>query len=182
MSLIEELTAIDFSKLTAKEAVELRAALGAAVAQADQWFTDLAASFGQGTYPKLSEETARMVLGRPPEPRSPPKMTAEPPVKPPKKRGRPIPALKVQFPKGRKPAPIAVGGADAPQEGPKAAQLFEDSYVSRDGPRPGATLPADHPRRGLHRESSVTPEVDMSDFHEVEEEMRKSGNAGKLFQ
>ena len=169
MSLIAELGAIDFNKLTAKEAVELRAALGAAVAVADRWVAELFEQFSNG---------------RPPEPMVSPKVQAEPPVKPPPKRrrGRPVPELKVEFAKGKKPQPIAVGGADAPGEGPKPAQLFQDSYVSREGPRAGAVLPADHPRRGLNRESSVTPEVDMSDFHEVEEEMRRSGNPQKLFQ
>lgn len=180
-SFLDDLKKIRWDSLDAKSAVELRLALKATLAEADRWFAELAKQFG---YPvpgyTLEPPAASNDDGRPPETVDPPKVTG--PVKPSKKRGRPIPALKVQFPKGRKPAPIAVGGADAPQDGPKPAQLFEDSYVSREGPRPGAVLPADHPRRGLHRESSVTPEVDMSDFQEVEEEMRKSGNAGKLFQ
>jgi hypothetical protein len=53
--------------------------------------------------------------------------------------------------------------------GSSGAASFQDSYVSKNGPRSGSMLPPDHPRRNLNSESSVTPEVDMSDFHEVED-------------
>lgn len=181
-SFLDDLKKVKWDSLDAKSAVELRLALKATLAQADKWFAQLAEQFG---YPvpgyTLEPPAASNGDGRPPERIGPPKTSD--PVKPPvKRRGRPLPKLKMEFKHKAKPQPIAVGGADAAADGPKPAELFQDSYVSHEGPRPGAVLPADHPRRGLHRESSVTPEVDMSDFQEVEEEMRKSGNAGKLFQ
>lgn len=177
--LLQELRDIDFDSLTAKDAVLLRSALTAALQKADLWFANLAQGFA--TPPKAANGTG----GRPPETNPPPSPTArgEPsPVKTsPRRRGRPVPNLKVSYPKRKAtPAPIAVGGADAPGDGPKPAQLFQESYVSTEGPRPGAVLPADHPRH-LARASSVTPEVDMADFAEVEEAMRK-GQLNKVFQ
>jgi len=174
-----QLRNIQWDSLDAKSAVELRAALKESLANADAWFAELAKQFGYPV-PSYTLPAKPDGNGRPPEGTP---QVKPPPVDPPRtrRRGRPVPELKVEFPK-KKPQPIAVGGADAEGAGPKPAQLFQDSYVSKEGPRPGSTLPPDHPRRSLNRESSVTPEVDMSDFHEVEEEMRKSGNAGKLFQ
>lgn len=85
-----------------------------------------------------------------------------------------------------RPAPLAIGGADAAtEEGVEAAKLFENSYVSKEGPRQDipATLPANHPRRGVVlRESSVTPEVDMSDFATVENAMRSGKGLKDVFQ
>jgi hypothetical protein len=176
---LKELRGLEFDSLTAKEAVQLRSALSEAVAKADGWFAGLARDFG-----KTAQVSGSVGNGRPPEPPSSPVVRGEPsPVKTsPRRRGRPVPNLKVDLKVNRKPtpAPIAVGGADAAGDGPKPAQLFADSYVSKDGPRPGAALPADHPRN-FQRPSSVTPEVDMSDFHEAEEAMRK-GELGKVFQ
>ena len=170
-----------FDALTAKEAVQFRQALAAALQKADGWFANLAQGFAS------SPKVAREMGGRPPVPPPPdsPRAGGAPsPVKaPPRRRGRPVPNLKVDYPnRPKKPAPVplAVGGADAPGDGPRPAQIFQESYVSRDGPRPGAALPADHPRN-FARPSSVTPEVDMSDFHEVEEAVRK-GQLTKVFQ
>jgi hypothetical protein len=182
--LLEQLRALTFDSLTAKEAVELCTALKEAVAKGDRWIADLVRNFGG--LPALLDRVefpSKDPVGRPPVPASTSQPVKPPDLEPPKKRrrGRPVPALKVEFPGKKRAQPIAVGGADA-EDGPKPAELFQDSYVSREGPRPGAQLPPDHPRRSLHRESSVTPEVDMSDFHEVEEQMRKSGGVGKMFQ
>lgn len=173
--LLKELRELEFDSLTAKEAVELRAALREAMYRSEVWFANLAQGFDSVS------KVANPLNGRPPE-TPPPSPTAggEPsPVKPPqRRRGRPVPNLKVELKK--KPPPIAVGGADAPGDGPRPAQIFQESYVSKEGPRPGAQLPPDHPRN-FARPSSVTPEVDMSDFHEVEEAVRK-GQLQKVFQ
>ena len=169
---LAQLKALEFDSLTAKQAVELRALLNDAVAKSDRWFSGLARDFSA---------PAKLGNGRPPviEPND---KASSPPVKSPKKRGRPVPDLKVNFKTRRPPpAPLAVGGADSAGTAPQPAQLFQDSYVSKDGPRPGATLPPDHPRRAQMRESSVTPEVDMSDFAEAERAM-KGGGVGKMFQ
>jgi hypothetical protein len=167
---LKELKGLEFDSLTAKEAVLLRSALTEAMAKADRWFQGLARDFGQPA------EAAKALNGRPPDVQA---STATPPVKAPKRRGRPVPNLKVDL-KVNRPAPLAVGGADVATDAPKPAQIFQESYVSKDGPRPGSTLPADHPRNSA-RPSSVTPEVDMSDFAEVEKAMRK-GELGKMFQ
>jgi hypothetical protein len=185
---LKELKGLEFDSLTAKEAVLLRSALTEAMAKADEWFAALARNFGQSPpdagVTVINKYGDRIFNGRPPEPPSSPVVRGEPsPVKTsPRRRGRPVPNLKVDLKVNRKPppAPIAVGGADAAGDGPKPAQLFQDSYVSKDGPRPGAALPADHPRN-FARPSSVTPEVDMGDFHEVEEAMHKN-QLGKMFQ
>lgn len=172
------LEGVDWDSLDAKSATLLRAALKTALIRSDEWFAALARDFG-------SQQPAKVASGRPPveveRPREPtPTANAKAKTIPPKrKRGRP-PKVKVR------PAavPLAVGGADAAtQDGPQAAQIFEDSYVSKDGPRPGAALPANHPRRGvLNRESSVTPEVDMSDFHTVENAMKTGKGLKDVFQ
>lgn len=182
---LKTLRELEFDQLTAKEAVELRTLLKGAVERSDVWFAQMADEFGFPVpkYTRLAKAD-KPEVGRPPEPIDPPKVTSEPVKTHVRRRGRPVPDLKVKFhqrPKKPVPEPIAVGGADSGGAAPKPAQLFEDSYVSHDGPRPGAVLPADHPRRGLNRESSVTPEVDMSDFHEVEEAVRK-GQLDKVFQ
>jgi hypothetical protein len=188
--LLKSLKALEFDSLTAREAVELRAALNEALARSDAWANGVARAFG------LAAKPANPDRGRPPEvgyqtALSPPQPTVKPPTdsrKTPaaKRRGRPVPEQHVEFTKRVKPQPqpLAVGGADAAQPaGPQAARLFEQSYVSKNGPRPDVPfeLPADHPRRSLPRESSVTPEVDMSDFSEVEEAFQR-GQMGKIFQ
>lgn len=176
--LIEQLAQLDFDSLTAKEAAGLRLALTLAVLKADEWFLRLAKDFS----PPVKAVSAGN--GRPPETTPPltPTRRGEPsPVKTsPRRRGRPVPNLKVDFKVKPRPEPLAIGGADAATDGPQPAQLFQESYVSKDGPQPGARLPADHPRN-FARPTSVTPDVDMSDFHEVEEAMRK-GELGKVFQ
>lgn len=178
--ILKALRELDFDSLTAKEAVLLRSALTEAVAKADNWFVNLAQGFS------LPVKVASPMNGRPPETppqRSPTAGGAPSPVKPPqRRRGRPVPNLKVDLKVNRKPppTPIAVGGADAAVDAPQPAQIFQDSYVSKDGPIPGAKLPPDHPRN-FQRPTSVTPEVDMSDFHEAEEAMRK-GQLTKVFQ
>lgn len=53
--------------------------------------------------------------------------------------------------------------------------------MSKDGPRPGSMPPPSYPRRNLSRESSVTLEVDMSDFHKVEDAYR-NGQLGNVLQ
>lgn len=171
---LTQLRTLDFDSLTAKEAAGLRLALTLAVLKADEWFAALSQDFGQGAKPAKAEGN-----GRPPGPittASPP----TPPVKAPKRRGRPVPNLQVDLKVNKRPAPLAIGGADAATEGPRPATIFQESYVSKDGPKPGAALPADHPRSHA-RPSSVTADVDMSDFAEVEQAMRK-GELGKMFQ
>lgn len=177
---LKALRELDFDSLTAKEAVLLRSALTEAVERANEWFVGLAQGFGLGAL------DAKAGDGRPPEtpPQISPTAGSEPtPAKTsPRRRGRPVPNLRVDLNVNRKkkPPPIAVGGADAPTDGPKPAQIFQESYISKEGPRPGAALPPDHPRN-FARPTSVTPEVDMSDFHEVEEAVRK-GQLQKVFQ
>lgn len=187
---LKELKGLEFDSLTAKEAVELRTALQQAVVKSDEWFGKMARAFGATGIADVfdpPEKNGKAQSGRPPEtpPQASPTAGGEPsPVKPPqRRRGRPVPNLKVDLNVNRKraaPAPIAVGGADAAVDRPAPAQIFQESYVSKDGPRPGAALPPDHPRN-FQRPSSVTPEVDMSDFHEVEEAMQK-GQLQKVFQ
>lgn len=172
---LKELKGLDFDSLTAKEAALLRSALTEAVARADGWFASLAREFSQPANPAKAANSLPVVEnGRPPE--------LATPVKAPKRRGRPVPKvdIKLNRPERPVPQPLAVGGADAASEAPKPASIFQESYVSKDGPRPGAALPPGHPRGG-ERPTSVTPEVDMSDFQEVEEAMRK-GQLGKVFQ
>ena len=182
---------LDFDSLTAKEAVEYRRVLKEAVARSDVWFGKMARAFGASGIADVYDpppKDAKGPNGRPPEtpPQNSPVAGGEPsPVKPPpRRRGRPVPNLRVDLnvKKAKRPpaTPIAVGGADSATDGPRPAQIFQESYVSQDGPRPGAALPPDHPRN-FARPSSITPEVDMSDFHEVEEAMRK-GTLGKVFQ
>ena len=172
---LQILRGIDWGSLTANDAVALRAALKEAVTKSDVWFAQLSHDFGA--------VPAKVDDGRPPALLSPPRPTptvsakADPPLK--RKRGRP-PKAKPARPTA---TPLAVGGADAEtQPGPQAAKLFENSYVSKEGPRPGAALPADHPRLHINRESSVTPEVDMSDFHEVETAMKTGKGLKDVFQ
>ena len=175
---------IDWNSLDAKSATLLRAALKSALVKSDEWFVELARDFREVLPPSVTP--AKLPVGRPTveveRPREPtPTANAKAKTIPPKrKRGRP-PKVRANRPAA---VPLAVGGADAAtQDGPQAAQIFEDSYVSKDGPRPGAALPANHPRRGvLNRESSVTPEVDMSDFHTVENAMKTGKGLKDVFQ
>jgi hypothetical protein len=186
---LQILKGIACDSLPAKDVVELRAALLEALAKTDEWFARLAEQFGGVLPPAVAPKPAKVDNGRPPAQLSPPRPSPTvsakgpartPPVETPKrKRGRPPKA------KPARPAatPLAVGGADAEtQAGPQAAKLFENSYVSKDGPQPGAALPAGHPRLHINRESSVTPEVDMSDFHEVETAMRTGKGLKDVFQ
>jgi len=195
------LEGIEWESLNAKGAVLLRAALKKALASSDAWFEELSRDFGQSAAGPIYNDEG----GRPPEQVSIPH-TAAPPVKAPlptkkektppskkKGRGRPTPTPKPKIRlhggvslKSNRPEPIAIGGADA-DDGSKAqpAKLFENSYVSKDGPRPDmpAALPANHPRRGLiNRESSVTPDVDMSDFAQVEAAMKTGKGVKDVFQ
>jgi hypothetical protein len=177
---LKELKGLEFDSLTAKEAVALRQALAEAMTKADRWMAGLVKDFG-GVPAMLgrAEVLATPPVGRPPETGPAP----SPPGKTPKKRGRPVPDLKVNLKvnAAKRPQPLAVGGADAATDGPRPAQIFQDSYVSKDGPQPGARLPPDHPRNTARLQSSVTPEVDMSDFAEAEAAMRK-GQLDKVFQ
>jgi hypothetical protein len=178
------LRGIEWDTLTARDAVDLRAALKDAVGKSDEWFLKLTQDFGGIPAAiervKFPEPTpAKVEGGRPTSKASPPKPTAStarvnPPVK--RKRGRP--------PKPR-PNPIAIGGANAEGTGaPAPAKLFDNSYISKDGPRADipATLPADHPRLNLHRESSVTPESDAQDFNEVERAIASGRGVKDIFQ
>lgn len=178
---LKELKGLEFDSLTAREAAELRTLLKEAVDKSDAWFAEMAERFGYPV-PKytLPVKADKPGGGRPPEVRSPPNATA--PVKPsPRRRGRPVPNLKVDFKVKQKPPPIKVGGADA-EDGPQPAEIFQGGYVSKEGPQGQAQLPEGHPRRNLHRESSVSPEVDMSDFAEVEAALRSGKKPTDLFQ
>ena len=183
------LRGIEWDSLTARDAVDLRAALKEAVGKSDEWFLKLTHDFGAipgevaliknvvSTPPPSTP--AKVESGRPQVKASPPRepkpaARVNPQVK--RKRGRP--------PKAR-PNPIAIGGANA--EGVSAAQaakLFDNSYVSKDGPRADvpATLPADHPRLNMHRETSVTPESDAQDFQEVERAIASGREVKDIFQ
>jgi hypothetical protein len=175
------LEGIDWDSLDAKSATLLRAALKTALVRSDEWFAALARDFGGGV-------PAKVASGRPPEEVVPPREPKTVPTAgvgvalPKRKRGRP-PKAKAARPTA---TPLAVGGADAEsQEGPQPARIFENSYVSKDGPRADipSTLPANHPRRGaLTRDSSVTPDVDMSDFATVENAMRTGKGLKGVFQ
>jgi hypothetical protein len=172
---------IEWDTLTARDAVDLRAALKEAVAHSDEWFLKLTRDFsdvpGQIEVIKQppSPPVAKVESGRPQVEASHPR-EPKPGARMKRKRGRP--------PKPR-PNPIAIGGANAETAaGAQAAKLFENSYVSKDGPRADvpATLPADHPRLNLHRESSVTPETDVQDFHEVERAIASGRGVKDIFQ
>jgi hypothetical protein len=172
------LEGIEWSSLNAKSATLLRAALKTALTRSDEWFAELARDFGA--------PPAKVPIGRPAAEASPLRPTPSASVKvsdPPKrKRGRPPKPKPAQRPSA---TPLAIGGANAEtQTGPAPAKLFENSYVSKEGPRDDipATLPANHPRRSLSRESSVTPDVDMSDFTQVENAMKTGKGLKDVFQ
>jgi hypothetical protein len=198
------LRGIEWDTLTARDAVDLRAALKEAVGHSDEWFLKLTQDFGAipgetrfkfgqaelikpPTSPadKIESGRPQVEAGHPREPK--PTVRAKVPGTPPgtkRKRGRPP---KAKTPVIRPPA-LAIGGANAEgaERAPQAAKIFDNSYVSKEGPRADipAVLPADHPRRlgGLNRESSVTPEVDMADFAEVEQAMRSGKGVKGVFQ
>jgi hypothetical protein len=181
---------IEWDTLTARDAVDLRAALKDAVGQSDEWFRKLTQDFGgiPGEVEVIkspSPPVAKVESGRPQVEASPPrelKPTVRAKVTLKRKRGRPPASSN----KRARPSPIEIGGANAAgaESAAQAAKIFENSYISKDGPRPDvpATLPADHPRRNLSRESSVTPENDLSDFHQVEEAMRTGRGVKDIFQ
>lgn len=189
------LRGIEWDTLTARDAVDLRAALKEAVQKSDEWFLKLTEDFGAAPFPlptARTAEPAKVESGRPqveaslprePTPTARAKKVAS--TKP-RRRGRPPRQIKVRGGvKLNRPNPIAIGGANAETAaGVQAAKLFENSYVSKDGPRADvpAALPADHPRLNLHRESSVTPEQDVQDFHEVEAAMRTGRGVKDIFQ
>jgi hypothetical protein len=181
------LRGIEWDTLTARDAVDLRAALKEAMDHSNEWFLKLTEDFNGAERrvrseiqsPTPAQPPAKVESGRPQVEASPPrepkpKARVNPPVK--RKRGRP--------PKPR-PNPIAIGGANAETaNAAQAAKLFENSYVSKDGPRADvpATLPANHPRLNLNRESSVTPETDVQDFHEVERAIASGRGVKDIFQ
>lgn len=176
------LRGIEWDTLTARDAVDLRAALKDAVGKSDEWFLKLTQDFTGRLKPAelvptpLVEPPAKVESGRPQVKVSPPRVP-KPGASTKRKRGRPQPKAR--------PNPIVIGGANAQTaEGPRPAQIFENSYVSKDGPRTDipAVLPADHPRLNVHRESSVTPEVDAQDFHEVERALASGRGVKDIFQ
>lgn len=180
---LQLLKKIEWDTLTARDAVDLRQALKEGLEKADAWFGKMAREFGASGIadvydpPQQPPPPAKVESGRPPVKASPPResrpQTRATPVK--RKRGRP--------PKAR-PNPIAIGGANAATaDAPKPATIFENSYISKDGPRADipANLPADHPRLNVHRESSVTPESDAQDFHEVERAMATGRGVKDIF-
>jgi hypothetical protein len=173
---LKELKGISIDSLKVNEVRELRQALLEVLAKTDEWFKALAESFGRVALPD------NVAAGRPPEQASAVTVKNEGTPSPARRpRGRPLKKIKVQLGKPRAPL-INVGGADAETEGPKPAQIFENSYVSKEGPQGPAELPADHPRRVLNRQSSVTPEIDMSDFAEVERQMKMGKGLKGVFQ
>ena len=178
------LRGIEWDTLTARDAVDLRAALKDAVGKSDEWFLKLTQDFGalparepdRAQWAEYApEQPAKVEVGRPQAqahtPREP-----KPGARMKRKRGRP--------PKAR-PNPIAIGGANAATaDAPKPAQIFDNSYVSKDGPRADipATLPANHPRLNPLRESSVTPEQDVQDFETVEKALATGRGVKDIFQ
>ena len=189
------LKGISWDSLDAKSAVELREALKTALANADTWFAELSKHFGYPPLPPanlqiIEAKPAKVPAGRPPEDGTiPPAPVKAPPAvtrKAQRRRGRP-PAkagarIQLRGNRGPRPSPIDVGGANAGEDAPKPAQIFENSYISKDGPQGPADLPADHPRLRMNRESSITPEVDMSDFAEVEAQVRAGRPVKNIFQ
>ncbi len=148
---------IEWDKLTAAEAVELRTALRDAVAKSEQWFAALSAGFQvdsgrrDGSTPSVA--TARTLHRKPsalakpdgPEMDTPLEGAGQSPSKP-KFRHR---DRKVVEPKRRgRPAKPAVPEGHAKEDHP-AVLVSADMYVSATGPDPdrSATLPIGHPRR-----------------------------------
>jgi hypothetical protein len=182
------LRGIEWDTLTARDAVDLRAALKEAVGKSDEWFLKLTQDFGG--IPELFVPRARAGMIKPP---SPPAATVEvgrPQVEAHSPR-EPKPVARVKRKRGRphsqkRPNPIVIGGANAETAaGPQPARLFENSYVSKDGPRTDipASLPADHPRLNPHpRESSVTPDQDAADFQTVEKALATGRGVKDIFQ
>jgi hypothetical protein len=175
------LRGIEWDTLTARDAVDLRAALKDAVGKSDEWFLKLTQDFTGRLKPAElvptppSAPPVKVESGRP-QTKAPPPREPKSGASTKRKRGRP--------PKPR-PNPIAIGGANAEGAGaPAPAKLFDNSYISKDGPRADipATLPADHPRLNLHRESSVTPESDAQDFNEVERAIASGRGVKDIFQ
>lgn len=176
------LRGIEWDTLTARDAVDLRAALKEAVGKSDEWFRKLTQDFGGVPVPAVERvekpqppTPAKVEDGRPGKVLSPrePKPARSSSSK--RKRGRPLP----------RPNPIVIGGANAQTAGtPAAAKLFENSYVSKEGPRADipASLPADHPRLNIHRETSVTPEQDVEDFKTVERAMATGRGVKDIFE
>jgi hypothetical protein len=185
------LRGIEWDTLTARDAVDLRAALKEAVGQSDEWFRKLTQDFSgiPGEVELIKPPplpAAKVESGRPQAEALPPlrpKPTVRARVTLKRKRGRPPASSNKQR---ARPTPLEIGGANAAtaEGAAQAAKLFENSYVSKDGPRVDvpAPLPADHPRRNLHRESSVTPEVDMDDFKTVEQAMNSGRGVKDIFQ
>lgn len=183
------LRGIEWDTLTARDAVDLRAALKEAVDHSNEWFQKLTQDFGMPA-PQVRQATleeflpAKVESGRPQVEACPPREPRARSSRDRRKRGRP--QIKVRGGvRLNRPDPIAVGGANAETAaGPAPAKLFENSYVSKDGPRADipASLPADHPRMHMNRESSVTPEIDAKDFHEVETAMRTGRPVKDIFQ
>jgi hypothetical protein len=184
------LRGIEWDTLTARDAVDLRAALKEAMDHSNEWFRKLTDDFAGTVLEsalKRAEQTAtvappaKVESGRPPAEVSPPrpKPTVRAKVTLKRKRGRPPVQQRAR------PNPIAIGGANAETAaGPQAAKLFENSYVSKDGPRADipASLPADHPRLNLHRETSVTPEQDVQDFQTVERALASGRGVKDIFE
>ena len=177
------LRGIEWDTLTARDAVDLRAALKEAVGKSDEWFIKLTQDFGGTPAPQIRQAAleeflpAKVESGRPQVEACPPREPKARSSRDRRKRGRPQPKVR--------PNPIVIGGANAEtREGVRAAQIFENSYVSKDGPRADipATLPADHPRLNPHRESSVTPEQDVQDFQTVEKALATGRGVKDIFQ
>ena len=186
---LQLLKKIEWDSLTARDAVDLRAALKDAVGKSDEWFLKLTRDFTGRLKPAelvptpSVEPAAKVESGRPQVQASRPR-EPKPGASTKRKRGRPQIKLRGGVRLNR-PDPIAVGGANAETAaGPAPAKLFENSYVSKDGPRADipASLPADHPRMHMNRESSVTPEIDAQDFHEVETAMQTGRGVKDIFQ
>lgn len=160
---LTQLQGIDWDLLSAQQAIDLRAALIAAVKKSDEWFARLTQGFSGAKAPVVATPAPAT-----PQPvrTVPARVAPSPPAAPKRGRGRPRKRRPT-------PAPLKVGGADAEgKPGPKPAQLFENSYVSTSGPRPDVpySVPANHPRfqDPNGRPTSVTPEIDAADFEQAE--------------
>lgn len=176
------LRGIEWDTLTARDAVDLRAALKDAVGKSDEWFLKLTQDFTGRLKPAEPVPTpsapppAKVESGRPQVKVSPPRVPKLGASRT-RKRGRPKPKAR--------PNPIVIGGANASTgEGPRPAQIFENSYISKEGPRADipAVLPADHPRLNTHRDSSVTPDQDAADFQAVEKALATGRGVKDIFQ
>lgn len=144
---------IEWDKLTAAEAVELRTALRDAVSKSEKWFAALAEGFNakRGTVEATDRPHKPEATGSSPVPAiSTPKVKF-------RHRGKKKPEPKPKRPPFTPPA----ASGEEPEEHPPVL-LAREMYVSTTGPDPDrvAALPLGHPRRagGGFDASTIDPD------------------------